>query len=59
MGEVSHDDPFAALLVDHADFVDKLTELEATLDEMMATREAREENGIILDESLRFFEDAR
>jgi hemerythrin-like domain-containing protein len=57
MGEVSDDDPFAALLVDHADFVDKLTELEATLDEMMATREAREENGIILDESLRFFDE--
>jgi hemerythrin-like domain-containing protein len=57
MGEVSDNDPFAALLVDHADFVDKLTELEATLDEMMSTREAREENGIILDESLRFFED--
>jgi hemerythrin-like domain-containing protein len=57
MGEVPDDDPFAALLTDHADFVDKLTELEATLDEMMATREAREENGIILDESVRFFED--
>ena len=57
MGEPPEDDPFAALLVDHADFVDKLTELEATLDEMMATREAREENGIILDESLRFFRD--
>ena len=57
MGDVSDDDPFYALLGDHADFVDKLTELEATLDEMMATREAREENGIILDESLRFFED--
>ena len=40
MGEVPDDDPFAALLTDHADFVDKLTELEATLDEMMATREA-------------------
>jgi len=41
----------------HGDFVDKLTELEATLDEMMATREAREENLVILDESLRFFDD--
>src|SRR2546427_13310229 len=57
MGDGSDDDPFYALLGDHADFVDKLTELEATLDEMIATREAREENRIILDESIRFFED--
>ena len=57
MGDRSDDDPFHALLGDHADFVDKLTELEATLDEMIATREAREENRIILDESIRFFED--
>jgi hemerythrin-like domain-containing protein len=57
MDHAPDDDPFSGLLVDHADFVDKLTELEATLDEMMATREAREENGIILDESIRFFED--
>jgi hemerythrin-like domain-containing protein len=57
MGDVSDDDPFSALLADHADFVDKLTELEATLDEMIATREAREENRIIMDESIRFFED--
>src|SRR5947199_325460 len=57
VGDGSDDDPFYALLADHADFVDKLTELEATLDEMIATREAREENRIILDESIRFFED--
>ena len=57
MGDGSDDDPFYTLLGDHADFVDKLTELEATLDEMIATREAREENQIILDESIRFFED--
>jgi len=57
MSDVSDDDPFSTLLANHADFVDKLTELEATLDEMMATREAREENGIILDESIRFFEE--
>jgi hemerythrin-like domain-containing protein len=56
MGDVP-DDPFASLIAVHADFVDKLTELEATLDEMMATREAREENRIILDEALRFFEE--
>jgi hemerythrin-like domain-containing protein len=57
MGEAPDDDPFSALLADHADFVDKLSELEATLDEMMATRDASEENGIILDESIRFFEE--
>lgn len=57
MGEPPKDDPFSPLLAAHGDFVDKLTELEATLDEMMATREAREENLIILDESLRFFDE--
>ncbi|TLZ69699.1 MAG: hemerythrin domain-containing protein [Methanobacteriota archaeon] len=57
MGDVPDDDPFSAVLADHADFVDKLTELEATLDEMMATRDASEENGIILDEAIRFFDD--
>ncbi|MCI4371757.1 MAG: hemerythrin domain-containing protein [Thermoplasmata archaeon] len=57
MGDRPDDDPFSALLATHGDFVDKLTELEATLDEMMATRDAREENGIILDESIRFLED--
>jgi hypothetical protein len=56
MGDLD-DDPFASILAAHGDFVDKLTELEATLDEMMATRDASEGNGIILDESVRFFED--
>src|SRR2546429_8893748 len=54
MNETS-DDPFAPLIGVHEDFVDKLTELEATLDEMMATRETREGNEIILDEAVRFF----
>src|SRR5437867_2829090 len=54
MDETS-DDPFAPLIGVHEDFVDKLTELEATLDEMMATRETREGNEIILDEAVRFF----
>ncbi len=49
------DDPFQPLLEAHADFLDKLTELEATLDEMMRTREASEGNREILDESIRFF----
>ncbi len=57
MGDAPDDDPFAPLIAAHADFVDKLTELEATLDEIMATRETREENRIIVDEALRFFEE--
>ena len=57
MGDPPEDDPFGRLIGTHADFVDKLTELEAVLDEMMATREASEENRMILDESRRFFED--
>src|SRR2546428_5400151 len=56
MGEPP-DDPFAPLVAVHEDFVDKLTELEATLDEMIATRETREGNDIILDEAVRFFEE--
>src|SRR6059036_4093340 len=54
MGEPP-EDPFAPLVAVHEDLVDKLTELEATLDEMMATRETREGNDIILDEAVRFF----
>ncbi len=57
MGDVPDDNPFSAVLAGQADFVDKLTELEATLDEMMATRDASEGNGIILDEAIRFFDD--
>lgn len=57
MGEPPDDDPFSAILAAHADFAEKLTELEAALDETMATREAREENRMILDESLRFFDE--
>ncbi len=56
MGEPP-EDPFAPLVAVHEDFVDKLTELEATLDEMMATRETRDGNEIILDEAVRFFEE--
>lgn len=47
--------PFERLLGEHREFVDKLTELEATLDEMMATREVSVSNREILDETLRFF----
>ena len=49
--------PFQRLLDDHADFLDKLSELEAVLDEMVALREAAEPHRILLDEALRFFDD--
>lgn len=55
MGEA--DSPFQRLVDEHAEFVDRLTELEATLDEMMHTREASEGNRVILDEAIRFFEE--
>ena len=55
MGDAS--DPFARLLDEHGDFIEKLSELEATLDEMMATLEVTEENRILLDEAIRFFEE--
>jgi len=57
MGEESPEDSFASLLDAHADFVDKLTELEATLDEMMALRDASDANREVLDEAIRFFND--
>ena len=57
MAEDDVDDPFLPLLEDHADFVEKLTELEATLDEMMGTREATETNLEILAEAIRFLEE--
>lgn len=50
-------DPFARLLEEHADFIEKLAELEATLDEMMATHQATEGNRMLLDEAIRFFEE--
>jgi len=50
-------DPFQPLLDDHEEFLEKLHELEAVLDEMMHTREANEGNRELLDESIRFFED--
>ncbi len=57
MDEAPDTDPFARLLGDHADFTEKLAELEATLDEMMRTREASEANRLVLDETVRFFEE--
>ncbi len=57
MDEAPGTDPFARLLDDHADFTQKLAELEATLDEMMRTREASEANRLVLDETIRFFEE--
>jgi len=50
-------DPFQRLLEEHGEFLDKLSELEATLDEMMAAHEAKEGNREILDEAIRFLEE--
>ena len=50
-------DALARLAEEHADFVEKLTELEAALDEMMATRLASDEDIELLDEAVRFFEE--
>jgi regulator of cell morphogenesis and NO signaling len=50
-------DALTKLAEEHADFVDKLTELEAVLDEMMETRMASDEDVELLDEAVRFFEE--
>src|SRR3989441_12521872 len=50
-------DALTRLAQEHADFIEKLTELEAVLDEMMATREASDEDVELLDEAIRFFEE--
>ncbi len=49
--------PFQPLLDDHEEFLEKLNELEAVLDEMMNTREANDGNRELLDQSIRFFEE--
>ncbi len=49
--------PFQPLLDDHDEFLEKLIELEAVLDEMMNTREANDGNEELLDESIRFFDE--
>ena len=54
---VAEASPFQPLLDDHDEFLEKLTELEAVLDEMMNTREANDANRELLDEALRFFEE--
>jgi hemerythrin-like domain-containing protein len=50
-------DALTQLAQEHADFIDKLTELEAALDEMMATRVASDVDIELLDEAVRFFEE--
>ncbi len=50
-------DALTQLAAEHADFIEKLTELEATLDEMMETRQASDANVDLLDEAVRFFDD--
>ncbi len=50
-------DPFQDLLDEHEESLEKLSELEATLDEMMGTRQASEANVALLDEAIRFFDE--
>lgn len=50
-------DPFQPLLDEHEEFLDKLAELEAALDEMMGTRHVSEANRAVLDEAVRFFDE--
>lgn len=53
-----HDmDPLTELAEEHADFIEKLSELEATLDEMIETHSASDEDIDLLEESVRFFEE--
>ena len=49
-------DALTELAEEHADFVEKLSELEAVLDEMMETRSASDEDIELVEESVRFFE---
>ena len=51
-------DPFRPLREAHAGFLEKLAALEATLDGMMARREATDADRAMLDETMRFFRDA-
>jgi len=50
-------DPLSELAEEHADFVEKLSELEAALDEMMETHVASDEDIELLEEAVRFFEE--
>ncbi|MEK6810063.1 MAG: hemerythrin domain-containing protein [Candidatus Thermoplasmatota archaeon] len=50
-------DALTELAEEHADFVEKLSELEAALDEMMGTHSASDEDIELVEESVRFFEE--
>lgn len=50
-------DPLSELVEEHADFVEKLSELEAVLDEMMETHVASDEDVELVEEAIRFFGD--
>lgn len=50
-------DALTELAEEHADFVEKLSELEAVLDEMMETHTASGEDIELVEESVRFFEE--
>ena len=50
-------DALTELAEEHADFVEKLSELEAALDEMMESHAASDEDIELVEESIRFFEE--
>lgn len=50
-------DALTELAEEHADFIEKLSELEAVLDEMMVTHSASDEDIELLDETVRFFDE--
>lgn len=50
-------DSFSSLLEDHAGIAMKLRNLESTLDEMMEARAASEAIRLVLDDTIRFFEE--
>lgn len=50
-------DALTELAEEHADFIEKLSELEAVLDEMIVTHSASDEDIELLDESVRFFDE--
>ncbi len=50
-------DALTELAEEHADFVEKLSELEAALDEMMESQSASDEDIELVEESVRFFEE--
>jgi hemerythrin-like domain-containing protein len=56
-GGPATEDPLTRLAEEHAEFVEKLTEFEAVLDDMMAAHRASDGDVELLDEAVRFLEE--